>query len=197
MTATIPVCLTIAGSDSGGGAGIQADLRTFHCLRTFGTSVVTAVTAQNPRAVTAIHALPVAEVVAQFQAVMEAFEVRAMKTGMLFNAAIIETLAAELEGMNQELPLVVDPVMVATSGARLLEADAVSALLGRILPLATLITPNVPEAEIIVGERLQGRPAVRAAARRLAARHGIAVLLKGGHGEPEAAVDYLAFDDRL
>jgi hydroxymethylpyrimidine kinase/phosphomethylpyrimidine kinase len=197
VNANIPVCLTIAGSDSGGGAGIQADLRTFHCHGVFGTSVITTVTAQNPREVTAIHAIPLADIVAQYQAVMGSFRVKAIKTGMLYNAVTIETLASELEGMDEELPLVVDPVMVATSGARLLEPDAVAALLGRILPLATLITPNIPEAEIIAGESLTGRAAVRAAARRLSERHGIAVLLKGGHGEPDAAIDYLAWDDRL
>ncbi len=193
----IPVCLTIAGSDSGGGAGIQADLRTFHCCGAYGASVLTAVTAQNPKAVVAIHPIPPPDVRAQLRAVFGALRVRAAKTGMLFAAPVIELVAAEMDTLAPDLPLVVDPVMVATSGARLLQEDAIVALRTRLLPRATLITPNLPEAELLLGRPLPDAVSVRAGAKSLATQMGAAVLLKGGHRGTGAATDCLALEGRL
>src|SRR5947207_8786312 len=141
--------LTIATSDSGGGAGIQADLKAFAAAGVHGSSVLVALTAQNTRAVTAIHELPPAFVVAQLDAVFDDIGVDAAKTGMLFSRTIIETVADYLEA--HPVPLVVDPVMVASSGAKLLQDDAVSSLVGRLFPLATVVTPNLMEAEALAG----------------------------------------------
>lgn len=190
-----PVALSIAGSDSGGGAGLQADWRAFQHFRVHGTTVVTAVTAQNPRQVLAIQAVSPEVVRAQLEAVLGAFSVRAVKTGMLFDAAIIAVVAEVLA--SRHLPLVVDPVMVATSGARLLRDDAVAALSTRLLPLATVITPNLPEAELLLGRRLPDRAAAAGAARELARRHGGQVLLKGGHRTEATACDFFSDGDRL
>ncbi|HXH05802.1 MAG TPA: bifunctional hydroxymethylpyrimidine kinase/phosphomethylpyrimidine kinase, partial [Vicinamibacterales bacterium] len=144
------VALTIAGSDSGGGAGIQADLRTFAAHRVFGTSAVTAVTAQNTLGVTAVHVVPADIVTAQIEAVAADFPLDAVKTGMLATAAIVEAVAAAIQSL--QLPcVVVDPVMVAASGARLLEPEAVEALRRELLPLAAVVTPNAPEAEALAG----------------------------------------------
>jgi len=176
----LPVALTIAGSDSGGGAGIQADLKTFAALGVHGTSAITCVTAQNPRGVYGIQACDVGIVRRQIDAVFEELRPAAVKTGMLYSAAIIRVVANCLRG-NRDVPVVVDPVMVATSGAQLLEPAAVKALCGRLLPLATLVTPNLDEAEILIGEKLSSVTDLRAAARVLHARFGCAVLVKGGH----------------
>ena len=194
---SIPVCLTVAGSDSGGGAGIQADLRTFTALGCFGLSAITAATAQNPRQVTAIRPIPAADVVAQCRAVTSAFEIAAIKTGMLFSAEIIAALAAELAGLATSAPLVLDPVMVATSGAKLLEDDAIASLRQDMLPLAAVITPNLPEAEILAGRTLTDADNVAAAARELALAHAAAVLIKGGHTQDREAEDLLAADGKL
>ncbi len=175
-----PVALTIAGSDSGGGAGIQADLKTFQALGVFGTCAITCITAQNPDRVSAIQPIRPAIVAAQIARVCEAFPVGAAKTGMLYDAAIITAVAAELRA--QKIPhLVVDPVMVATSGARLLKPAAIRALTTRLFPLARLITPNLAELEVLVNHRVRSLPELRAAARELNDRHGVAVLAKGGH----------------
>ena len=157
--------MTIAGSDSGGGAGIQADLKTFAAFGVYGTSVVTAVTAQNTVGVSAVHEIPVEMVAAQIDAVMTDVGADAVKTGMLASSAIIETVARELRRLDVNL-LVVDPVMVAKSGDRLLREEAVDALKTRLLPLATVVTPNVPEAETLTGMEVpvgsgQGRPPPR------------------------------------
>jgi hydroxymethylpyrimidine kinase/phosphomethylpyrimidine kinase len=182
-----PVALTIAGSDSGGGAGIQADLRAFAFFNVFGTTAITAVTAQNPHAVTDVHAVPSAAVAAQIRAVTDAFTVSAAKTGMLFNAAIIETVADTLAGC--PFPLVVDPVMVATSGARLLQPQAAEALSMLLLPKAHMITPNRPEAEILAGRPIEDAAHALAAARWLAGKYECAVVLKGGHDRAQPATD--------
>lgn len=174
-----PVALTIAGSDSGGGAGIQADLKTFAALCVHGTSVITCVTAQNPREVRAVHPLPVSMVRAQLEAVCTELPPRAVKTGMLYSAALIREVARF--PLPHAPPLVVDPVMVATSGAQLLQPSAVRALAAELLPRATLITPNLPEAELLLGHRLHSIEDLREAARALHQRHGCAVLIKGGH----------------
>jgi len=179
----IPRALTIATSDSGGGAGIQADLKAFAAAGAYGTSVLVALTAQNTVGVTAIHELPPEFVVAQLDAVFDDIGVDAAKTGMLFSRRLIETVASYLE--EHRVALVVDPVMMASSGAKLLEDDAVEALVSRLFPLATVVTPNLAEAVALAG--------VEAPRRELAERlHDLgaaAVIVTGGHGEE--AVDHL------
>jgi hydroxymethylpyrimidine/phosphomethylpyrimidine kinase len=176
----LPVALTIAGSDSGGGAGIQADLRTFAALGVHGTSAITCITAQNPKGVYGIQACSVEIVRRQIEAVFKELRPAAVKTGMLYSAPIIRVVA-DYFLRRQGVALVVDPVMVSTSGARLLKREAVNALGGELLPLATLVTPNLDEAEILVGEKLSSVTDLRAAARALYGRFGCAVLVKGGH----------------
>jgi len=170
------VALTVAGSDSGGGAGIQTDLKTFHALDVFGTSAITAITCQNPRRVSAVQAVRADIVGEQIDRVLEAFRVGGTKTGMLYSAAIIAVVA------DRRLPnLVVDPVMVATSGARLLKPNAVAALKTRLFPRAKVVTPNLIEAEILTGRNIRSLDELRAAARTLTDRHGVPFLVKGGH----------------
>jgi len=188
---TIVTALTVAGSDSGGGAGIQADLKTFHALGVFGTSAITCITAQNPDRVSAIQPIRPDIVAQQLDRIFEAFRVGGAKTGMLYNAAIIEAVAAGFA--RRKFPrLVVDPVMVASSGALLLKRDAIAALTGRLLPRAVVVTPNLAEAEVLSGRRIRSLPEVRDAARQLAEKHGVPVLVKGGHLPGTArAVDVL------
>lgn len=172
--------LTIAGSDSGGGAGIQADLRTFQAHGVFGTSAITAVTAQNTMGVRAVVALSPAMVIAQIDAVADDFSLAATKIGMLANADIITVVAAAL-GRHHLGPVVIDPVMVAKGGDSLLADDAVAALRDVLLPRATLITPNIPEAEALTGIRIATVADMRAAAQQLLATGAQAVVIKGGH----------------
>ncbi len=186
---SVPRALTIASSDSGGGAGIQADLKAFAAAGCHGLSAIVALTAQNTTAVTAIHELPPDFVRAQLEAVFDDIGVDGAKTGMLFSRAIIETVADFLE--THRVPLVVDPVMVASSGATLLEEDAVDALVTRLFPLATVITPNLPEAQALTGLDVEDR---RALAERLHELGAQAVLVTGGHGEHP--IDHL-FDGEL
>ena len=188
---TIPVALTIAGSDPSGGAGIQADLKTFRAHGVFGVSAITCITAQNPRRVSAVQAVTPAMVTAQIERILEAFVVRAAKTGMLADAAIIEAVAAAI-GRHRLRRVVVDPVMIASSGARLLPRDALGALTTRLLPRALLVTPNLAEAAALLGRRVQSLDEMRGAARALAAQYGVAFLVKGGHrrGDPRV-VDVL------
>ncbi|MGZ4389724.1 MAG: bifunctional hydroxymethylpyrimidine kinase/phosphomethylpyrimidine kinase [Gaiellaceae bacterium] len=174
--------MTIATSDSGGGAGIQADLKAFAAAGVHGTSVLVALTAQNTVGVTAIHELPPDFVVAQLDAVFDDIGVDAAKTGMLFSRTTIETVAGYLE--THRVPLVVDPVMVASSGARLLEEDAVGALVGRLFPLATVVTPNLIEARALAG----ADGSRQELAERLHELGAPAVIVTGGHGED--AVDH-------
>ena len=188
---TIPNILTIAGSDSGGGAGIQADLKTFAALGAYGCSVIAALTAQNTRAVTAIHEVPPQFVAAQLDAVFDDIEIAAVKIGMLSSRGVIEVVAAGLE-RHRAQNVVLDPVMVAKSGARLLRADAIEALKERLLPLATLITPNLPEAGDLLGiEAPRDEAGMTAAAAALRALGPKAVLVKGGHLEDAYSVDIL------
>ncbi len=174
------MALSIAGSDSGGGAGIQADLKTFAALGVQGTTAITCVTAQNPRGVRAIQACREALVRQQIEAVFEEFPPRAVKTGMLFSRGIIRVVAEFLR-VGKRPPLVVDPVMVATSGARLLQPAATRALQDELLPLATLVTPNLDEAAILAGRPLESVEDLRWAAREIHRRHGCPALVKGGH----------------
>jgi hydroxymethylpyrimidine/phosphomethylpyrimidine kinase len=181
----VKVALTVAGSDSGGGAGIQADLRTFAAHGVHGTSAITAVTAQNSVAVLDWVALDPRMVVAQMEAVASDMPVAAAKTGMLATAAIVSAVAAALERLR--LPLVVvDPVMVAKSGDRLLDRDAETAYRQRLLPLATVVTPNLPEAESLLGRPVRTLAEMREAARALRAMGPRAVVVKGGHLEGDA-----------
>lgn len=182
MPRSLPIALTIAGSDSGGGAGIQADLKTFAALDVHGTSALTCLTAQNPKGVSAIQAAKPAIVRAQIEAVFGELRPAAVKTGMLFDTAIIREVArffGRLRG--PQPPLIVDPVMVATSGARLLKPAALRAMQEELLPLATLITPNLDEAEILTGAKLKSVEDLRAAAREIHRRFHCAALVKGGH----------------
>jgi hydroxymethylpyrimidine/phosphomethylpyrimidine kinase len=176
----LPVALTIAGSDSGGGAGIQADLKTFAALGVHGASAITCVTAQNPAGVRGLQACSAEIVRRQIEAVFDALPPAAVKTGMLYSAPIIRAVAECLR-RRERLPLVVDPVMVSTSGAPLLKPAAVKVLCAELLPLALLVTPNLHEAEILAGEKLTSVADLRAAARELQRRFGCAALVKGGH----------------
>jgi hydroxymethylpyrimidine/phosphomethylpyrimidine kinase len=184
----IPRALTIATSDSGGAAGIQADLKAFGAAGVYGTSVLVALTAQNTREVTAIHELPSEFVVAELEAVFGDIGVDAAKTGMLFSRRLIETVAGYLAA--HRVPLVVDPVMVASSGAKLLEDDAVGALVSALFPLATVVTPNLPEAEALTG--LRGSRAKLAEG--LCELGAAAAIVTGGHGP--TAVDHLFDGER-
>jgi len=175
-----PIALTIAGSDSGGGAGVQADLKTFAALRVHGTSAITCITAQNPRRVTGIQPIRASMVRQQVETVFAELPPRAVKTGMLYSADIIRTVA-EFFDKGRRPPLVVDPVMVATSGAVLLKPSAIRALKERLLPLATLITPNLDEAQLLVGRKLRSLEDLLDAASELHECFGCAALVKGGH----------------
>ena len=187
----IPNVLTIAGSDSGGGAGIQADLKTMTMMRTFGMSVITALTAQNGLGVTGIHAPEPAFVALQLNTVLDGFPVHAAKTGMMFNAGIIHAVADILE--TQSFPLVVDPVCVSTSGHRLMEENGIAALRERLMPRADLFTPNRPEAELFSGVKIEGEDDIMEAGTRLLDMGARAVLMKGGHceGSPVFVTDGL------
>ncbi len=183
----VPRCLTIATSDSGGGAGIQADLKAFAAAGCHGMSAVVALTAQNTVAVTAIHELPPEFVRAQLDAVYDDIGVDAAKTGMLFSATLIETVASFLE--SRPIPLVVDPVMVAASGARLLEEGAVDVLIERLFPLATVVTPNLHEACVLTGAPYRDTVDRRDLAEATVALGARAVIVTGGHGAD--AIDWL------
>lgn len=180
---SLPTALSIAGSDSGGGAGIQADLRTFAALGVHGTTAVTCITAQNPRAVTDVQPVRARTVAAQIDALFDELPPDAAKTGMLFHGSLIRAVAERWAARNRRrrAPLVVDPVMVATSGARLLKPEAVHALVRRLIPLADLVTPNLDEAAVLLGRRPANVQQMREAARALHERLGAAVLVKGGH----------------
>ena len=192
---TTPVALTIAGSDSSGGAGIQADLKTFAALGVYGASVLTALTAQNTKGVTDIHLVPPEFVTAQIDAVFGDLDVGAVKIGMVAQLATIEEIAAALKLWSPR-HVVLDPVMVATSGDRLLSADAVEALRTTLVPRATILTPNLPEAAALLDEPVAvSESAIEGQGRRLVAMGCPAVLIKGGHGEGAESIDYLVDRD--
>lgn len=193
----IPIALTIAGSDSSGGAGIQADLKTFAASGVYGASVITALTAQNTKGVTAIHPVPAAFVTAQIDAVFDDLDVRAVKIGMVAQRDVIEAIAAGLARWSPA-HVVLDPVMVATSGDRLLVADAVAALRTDLIPRATIITPNLPEAAALLDEPIaESESAIADQGRRLLALGCAHVLIKGGHGHGAESTDYLISADQV
>lgn len=188
---TTPVALTIAGSDSSGGAGIQADLKTFAALGVYGASAITALTAQNTEGVTGIHAVPAAFVTAQIDAVFSDLDVGAVKIGMVAQAASIDAIAAALSRW-KPAHVVLDPVMIATSGDRLLAAEAVEALRTKLIRTASVITPNLPEAAALLDEPIARSEAeIESQGRRLLALGCRAVLIKGGHGAGTESIDYL------
>jgi hydroxymethylpyrimidine/phosphomethylpyrimidine kinase len=188
-----PIALTIAGSDSGGGAGIQADLKAFSALGVYGASAITAITAQNTRGVAAVEEVSPGLVAAQIDAVLDDLEVGAIKVGMLFSAPIVRAVAGRLAGADRaHLPVVLDPVMVAKSGAALLQPVAVSALVEALLPRATLLTPNLPEAaRLLDAEPARGVNEMARQGEALVARGAGAVLMKGGHGNGRTCTDVL------
>jgi hydroxymethylpyrimidine/phosphomethylpyrimidine kinase len=183
MKKTIPVALTIAGSDSGGGAGIQADLKTFAALGVHGTSVIACLTAQNPRRVLGIEPCPPKMLRMQLEAIFQELPPAAMKTGMLFSFANVRIVAKFLKNKlrRARIPLIVDPVVVSTSGTKLLQPGALKILTEQLLPLATLVTPNLSEAEILAGQKISSIEEMASAARKIHSRWGCTVLLKGGH----------------
>jgi hydroxymethylpyrimidine/phosphomethylpyrimidine kinase len=187
---TIPIALTIAGSDSSGGAGIQADLKTFAALGVYGASVITALTAQNTQGVSGIHQAPADFVTAQIDAVFGDLDVRAVKIGMVAQLATIDAIAAGLDRWSPK-HVVLDPVMVATSGDRLLAADAVEALRTKLIPRASLVTPNLPEAAALLDEPIaSSEAAIESQGQRLMAMGCRMVLIKGGHGQGAESIDY-------
>jgi hydroxymethylpyrimidine/phosphomethylpyrimidine kinase len=188
---TTPVALTIAGSDSSGGAGIQADLKTFAALGVYGASVITALTAQNTSGVTGIHLVPADFVTAQIDAVFSDLDVKAVKIGMVAQLATVDAIIAGLTRWSPK-HIVLDPVMVATSGDRLLATDAVETLRTKLLPRASLITPNLLEAAVLLDEPVAlSEAAIESQGKRLLALGCPAVLIKGGHGQGTESIDYL------
>ena len=190
------IALTIAGSDSGGGAGIQADLKTFSALGAYGASVITAITAQNTRGVTAVEDISVATIIAQMDAVFSDLTVNAVKIGMVSR---IETIAAIAERLRrQSQPVVLDPVMVATSGDRLLQEDAIETLRRELLPIATIATPNLPEAALLTGTPIaETETDINHQAAAILKAGAKAVLIKGGHGAGPESTDYLFADGTM
>ncbi len=184
-----PIALTIAGSDSGGGAGIQADLKTFAAFGVHGTSAITCVTAQNPAEVRGIQAVEPRILTAQIEAIFAELAPGAIKTGMLYSAELIRTTAMALA--DRQCQLVIDPVMIATSGAELLEPDAIKLLQTSLFPLATLITPNLDEASRLTDQTIHSEQDAQDAAEKLSDQFGCAVLVKGGHRSSESATDIL------
>lgn len=190
-----PVVLTIAGSDSGGGAGVQADLKTFQELKTFGTSAITAITAQNRLGVHGVEALSTAIIEAQIQAVLTDFKVNAIKIGMLFSTIIIETVANALKEFTGQI--ILDPVMIAKGGAPLLKPEAIDKLRYKLISQATVITPNLPEAEVLTGLKINNRETLAKAAEQLLELGAKVVVIKGGHSHEKLARDYVFSQDKV
>jgi hydroxymethylpyrimidine/phosphomethylpyrimidine kinase len=193
--ATVPVALTIAGSDSGAGAGVQADLKTFSALGVYGLTAVTCVVAEIPRKVSRIEPVSADLVGEQITLLCRSFPIAAAKTGLLYTAEIVEavarTIADLLANSAKRFPLVIDPVITATSGDRLLEPGAIELYESKLFPLATLITPNIDEAEKLLGQKIQDRQPMEKAVRALATKYRVSILLKGGHLAGRRAIDLL------
>lgn len=190
MANETPQVMTIAGTDSSGGAGMTADLNTFAAQGVYGANVVVSVTAQNTRGVQQVQMITPEMVMAQLQAVADDLQIRAVKTGMLGDTATVETVAKAVRAFNFG-PLILDPVMVAKGGAQLLSDAAVAAVRTALMPLATLITPNIPEAEVLTGMTIQSTSDVMAAAEKLHSFGTQNILIKGGHGEAPVVMDYV------
>jgi hydroxymethylpyrimidine/phosphomethylpyrimidine kinase len=195
--ATVPVALTIAGSDCSAGAGIQADLKTFTAFGVYGLTAVTCIVAEIPGKVSRIEAATSRIVRDQIKVLLKNFQVGAIKTGLLCSEEIVSAVAKAIEDSGQGIPLVIDPVMIATSGDRLLEAAAIDAYKNKLFPLATLITPNLDEAALLLGTRIRARQQMERAAKMLANRFCSSILLKGGHLQGDKAIDLLFHNDRL
>jgi hydroxymethylpyrimidine/phosphomethylpyrimidine kinase len=199
--AEVPVALTIAGSDSSAGAGIQADLKTFSALGVYGLTAITCVVAETPGRVSKIEAVSAAMVAAQIEVLLENFPVAAIKTGLLFSSEIVTEVARMLRAHaatgNAAPPLVIDPVMVATSGDLLLRDDAIESYERDLFPLAALVTPNLGEATRLLGEAIQDLPAMREAGAKLAKKYRVPILLKGGHLSGENAIDLLFVEGNI
>lgn len=194
MVNSTPQVVTIAGSDSGGGAGIQADLKTFQARKAFGMSIVVALTAQNTLGVQSALPVPLDFIDAQFASLKADFKIGAVKTGMLFNGAYVENVVKNLKEVDFG-PLIVDPVMVAKGGHQLLDQDAVDAIQNKLLPLATLVTPNIPEAEIIADMTIESEADMLAAGLKLQGYGAKNVIVKGGHSKAERARDLALFEN--
>lgn len=191
------ITLTIAGSDSGGGAGIQADLKTFQELDTFGTSVITAITAQNTTGVHGVEAVSLEMIDAQMEAVCKDLRPHSLKTGMLFSDEIIALVSQKITDY-QLTNVVVDPVMIAKGGASLLQEQAIQAMKEQLLPLATIITPNLPEAEVLAGMTISSEEDIHLAAQKIAALGPAYTVIKGGHHtDPDFATDYIFQQNQL
>jgi hydroxymethylpyrimidine/phosphomethylpyrimidine kinase len=199
--ATVPVALTIAGSDSSAGAGIQADLKTFSALGVYGLTAVTCIVAEIPGKVSRIEAVTARMVRKQIEVLIESFQVGAIKTGLLCSAEIISAVAKAIQPIGRKfarrIPLVVDPVMIATSGDRLLEPAAIDAYKDKLFPLATLITPNLHEAALLLGTRIKSREQMEKAVKTLTKKFRASILLKGGHLQGDNAIDLLFHNGQL
>lgn len=189
-----PQAVTIAGSDSGGGAGIQADLKTFQARHVFGMSIITALTAQNTYGVSDAFEVPIDFITAQFEALTADFKIGAAKTGMLASAEIVQTVVQNYKNSDFG-PLVVDPVMVAKGGSRLLNPSAIDAVKNDLLPIAEIVTPNIPEAEALVGYSIENEKTIIQAAYDLKALGANQVIIKGGHGQGRLSSDFVLFSD--
>jgi hydroxymethylpyrimidine/phosphomethylpyrimidine kinase len=194
--ATVPVALTIAGSDSSAGAGLQADLKTFSALGVYGLTAVTCVVAETPGKISHIQPVASEMVREQIGILAKNFPIAAIKTGLLCSAEIVDAVAQAIVDLPR-VPLVIDPVMIATSGDLLLEPDAINAYERHLFPLATLITPNLDEAEKLLGQKIRDRQSMKNAARALAKKYGVSILLKGGHLAGGQAVDLLCADGKI
>jgi len=199
--ATVPVALTIAGSDSSAGAGIQADLKTFSALGVYGLTAVTCVVAEIPGKVSRIEQVSARMVRDQIEVLVKNFQIGAIKTGLLCSAEIVSAVAKAIRGIKslrgRRIPLVIDPVMIASSGDRLLEAAAIDAYTDQLFPLATLITPNLDEAALLIGIKIKDREQMEKATKALASKYRAAILLKGGHLRGDNAIDLLFHKNKL
>ena len=199
--ATVPVALTIAGSDSSAGAGIQADLKTFAALGVYGLTAVTCIVAEVPGKVSQIEPVTARMVREQIEVLLKNFQIEAIKTGLLCSADIVYTAAKAIQHsrrtFGRHVPLVVDPVTIATSGDRLLEPAAIDAYKNELFPLATLITPNLDEAALLLRTRIKGRKQMKKAAKALGSRFRSSILIKGGHLQGDKAIDLLFHNGRL
>lgn len=195
-----PVAMTVAGSDSSGGAGIQADLRAFRWFDVYGASAISCITAQNPNEVRSVFPLPVEEIALQMETVLDGLFVKTIKTGMLYSAEIIEKVVAVLDTYSEKgitPALIVDPVMISTSGVSLIDDNAVAVMKNKLFPLATLVTPNIPEAEVLSGITISTMDDMHRAGKELAVKYNCAFLIKGGHAVGEKSVDLLFSYDEV